>query len=433
MRQEADSRHELYMQMQQKVAQAGLAAGTESSNITVVDYARQPVRPVAPNLPLYMAITFLAGLWIALGTALLLEAIHPAPVPLAAAVLFACMGAAFSHAQAPTPNLDGLPTGVARLPLTPDNKTGANPADTQAQPTPAASPQTFPLPQVSISIAPMPAPIAPGDFLDVTESHAPEFHTAARVAEDGTVRLPMVNDVQVGGMDELQAAHAIEHALLTMGMLLHPQVSVLVTVYAGQDVSVLGEVARPGVYPFTLHHRMLDLISSAAGLAPNAGRLVNVYHRDDPRPPHPIVLDPGGTDNRVDHNPELHAGDTVQVSRAGLVYVVGDVVRPGGFAVDPAQGLTVVQALSLAWGPSQNAGVNKALLIREQKGGRTLITLNLRRMIHGQDPDQPIYDRDILFVPDSMAKNMWNRTVESAIQSAIGVTLYAGLVYSQRF
>ena len=102
-------------------------------------------------------------------------------------------------------------------------------------------------------------------------------------------------------------------------------------------------------------------------------------------------------------------------------------------AVDPAQGLTVVQALSLAWGPTQNAAAGKALLIREQKGGRTLITLNLRRMIHGQDPDQPIYDRDILLVPDSMAKNMWNRALESAIQSAVGVSIYAGLVYSQRF
>jgi polysaccharide export outer membrane protein len=243
----------------------------------------------------------------------------------------------------------------------------------------------------------------------------------------------MVNEVQVGGMDELAAAHAIEAALAAKGMLLHPQVSVLVTSYAGQDVSILGEVARPGVYPFTLHHRLLDLISAASGLAPNVGRLVNVFHRSDPNAPHAVVLDPGGTDTGSDHNPELIPGDTVQVSRAGLVYVVGDVVRPGGFAVDPVQGLTVVQALSLAWGPSQNAAVGKALLIREQKGGRTLTTVNLRRMIHGQEPDQPVYDRDILFVPDSTAKNLWNRTMEAAIQSAVGVTIYAGLVYSQRF
>ncbi len=193
-------------------------------------------------------------------------------------------------------------------------------------------------------------------------------------------------------------------------MLLHPQVSVLVIAYAGQDVSVLGEVTRPGVYPYTVHHRLLDLISAASGLAPTAGRLVNIFHRDDPKTPHPVVLDPSGTDTGSDHDPELAPGDTVQVSRAGLVYVIGDVVRPGGFPVDPVQGLTVVQALSLAWGPAQNAATGSALLIREQKTGRTLTTLNLKRMLHGQEPDQPVHDRDILFVPDSPAKALWNKS-----------------------
>jgi polysaccharide export outer membrane protein len=279
----------------------------------------------------------------------------------------------------------------------------------------------------------MPAPIAPGDFLDISEFRTPEFHSVVRVSPDGTVSLPMIKDVKIKGMDEQTAAHAIEAALVAKGMLLHPQVSVLVTAYAGQDVSVLGEVARPGVYPYTLHHRLLDVISAASGLAPNAGRLVNIFHRSDPQTPHPVVLDPSGTDTGSDHNPELNPGDTVQVSRAGLVYVIGDVVRPDGFPVDPAQGLTVVQALSLAWGPTQNAAAGKALLIREQKGGRTLATLNLKRMIHGQEPDQPVHDRDILYVPDSTAKNLWNRSVESVIQSAVGVTIYSALVYSQRY
>jgi polysaccharide export outer membrane protein len=267
----------------------------------------------------------------------------------------------------------------------------------------------------------------------VSEYRTPEFHSTVRVSNAGTVMLPMIKEVQVGGMDEAAAARAIEAALIAQGMLLHPQVSVLVTAYAGQDVSVLGEVARPGVYAYTLHHRLLDLISAASGLAPSAGRLVNVFHRDDPHTPHPVVLDPSGTDTATDHNPELAPGDTVQVSRAGLVYVIGDVVRPGGFPVDPAQGLTVVQALSLAWGPSQNASATKALLIREQKGGRTLTTLNLRRLLHGQEPDQAVHDRDILFVPDSQAKNLWNKTMESFIQSAVGVTIYSALVYSQRY
>jgi hypothetical protein len=75
--------------------------------------------------------------------------------------------------------------------------------------------------------------------------------------------------------------------------------------------------------------------------------------------------------------------------------------------------------------------MSKAILIREQKGGRILTSLNLKRMLHGQEPDQLIHDRDILYVPDSEARNLWNKTLESAIQSAIGVSIYGGLVYSQ--
>jgi polysaccharide export outer membrane protein len=243
----------------------------------------------------------------------------------------------------------------------------------------------------------------------------------------------MVDEVHVEGMSEAEAAQAIAASLIARGMLLHPQVFVLVTASSAQDVSVLGEVSRPGVYPYAVHHRLLDLISSASGLSPTAGGIVNIYHRADPDTPHPVALDPGGAGNYLEHNPELLPGDTIQVSRAGLVYVVGDVIRPGGFTVDPTQQLTVLQALALAWGPSQNAAGQKALLIREQKNGRTVTTLNLKRMLRGQDPDLPIRARDILFVPDSAVKNLWNRTMESAIQSAAGVSIYAGMVYSQRF
>jgi polysaccharide export outer membrane protein len=279
----------------------------------------------------------------------------------------------------------------------------------------------------------MAAPLSPGDVLEVSEFHTPEFHSVVHVAPDGTINLPLVRDVKIIGLNEQSAARAIDAALIDAGVLLHPQVSVIVTAYAGQDVSVLGEVTRPGVYAYTTHHRLLDLISSAQGLSPTAGRLVNIYHRNDPLTPHPFALDPSGADARQDHNPELEPGDTLQVSRAGLVYVIGDVVRPGGFPVDPVQGLTVVQAVSLAWGATPNAASDKAILIREQKGGRTLTTLNLNHMLHGQEPDLPIHDRDILFVPDSFSKAMLNRVIESAIQSAIGVSIYAGLVYSQRF
>jgi polysaccharide export outer membrane protein len=435
MRQEANASHDLYLRVQEKAEEAGLAAGVRASNISVVDSARQPVKPVAPDPPLYLAITFFVGLWLAGGAALLRDALGAKVARAAVTILVLFAAGAGIRGQAPTPSTSGLPTGVASFPQTQETRSLPNPKEAPtiwdnagATGVAGATP-----PGATQSSAPMPAPIGPGDFLDISEYHTPEFHSMVRVSAEGTVTLPLIGDVKISGMDEHAAARAIEAALLAKGMLLHPLVSVLVTAYAGQDVSVLGEVTRPGVYPYTFHHRLLDLISAASGLSPNAGRLVNVFHQGDPKTPHPVVLDPSGTDTTSDHNPELSPGDTVQVSRAGLVYVVGDVIRPGGFPVDPVQGLTVVQALSLAWGPSQNAASGKAVLIREQKDGRAMIALNLKRMLHGQDPDQPVEDRDILYVPDSVAKNLVNRTLESAIQSTIGVTIYSALVYSQRY
>ena len=433
MRQEANANHDVYVRVSQQMEEAGLAAGSHGSEISVIDYARQPVKPSSPDPLVDMAITLFVSLWVALVAVLLLESLRRRTA--LAAVLIVVVTASMSRAQAPTPSTSGLPTGVARIPQSTETKSQP---DAKNAPGVWNSSQGTALAGVppganTPSAIPMAALIGAGDLLQVSEAHSPDTRGPVRVSEAGTVTLTLAGDVQVGGMDETAAAHAIERALIERGMLLHPQVTVLVTSYAGQDVSILGEVARPGIYTYTVHHCLLDLISTASGLTANAGRLVTIVHRNDPKTFRPVVLDPTGADTTTDHNPELMPGDTVQVSRAGLVYVVGDVVRPGGFPVDPVQTTTVVQALSLAWGPAQNAALTKGMLIRQQQGSRTITTLNLKRMLRGLDPDIPIRDRDILFVPDSMAKNLFNRTIESAIQSAVGVSIYAGLVYSQRF
>jgi polysaccharide export outer membrane protein len=438
LRERVEAGRSLAGRLEVRLKEAALSAGVHPSSILVVDAARVPFKPVAPDLPLYLAITVFVGAWIALVGALLLERLRPVsryPAQAVVCLLVLLVGASTALGQAPTPNTSGLPTGVVRIPIEPPEGTQPNPKT--APPIWNSAAPAVPGPDAGLPVARLGAamalPIGVGDFLEISESHVPEFRSAVRVSSAGTVVLPMVGEVKLLGLGEEQASKVIEKALVDGGMLLHPQVTVMITGAAGQDVSVLGEVTRPGVYPYTVHHRLLDLISAASGLSPNAGRLVMVTHRDDPHSSQALVLDPSGTDAKVDHNPELAPGDTIVVSRAGLAYVIGDVVRPGGFAVDPVQGLTIVQALSLAWGATPNASVSKAILIRDQPGGRTLTTLNLKRMIRGQDPDQPVRDRDILFVPDSATKSLMNKTLESAIQSAIGVTIYAGLVYSQRF
>lgn len=430
MRSEAAASHELYLRMQGKLEEAQLTAPARSSPLEVVDAPRVPAKPVTPDLPLYLLIAGFAGAWLALGGALLMESIRPsARVMGLMLVVAAFAGSAWT--QAPTPSTSGLPTGVARIAGSKDAKAPANPNETPRVWTGAAG--GFGPGAAGNLTGALPGMIIPGDMLDVTEYHTPEFHSTVRVSAAGAVLLPMIGEVNVNGLDEAAAARAVEAMLLAKGILLHPQVSVLVTVAMGQDVSVLGEVGRPGVYPYGVHHRMLDAISAAAGLTPTAGSVVRIEHRSETEPVEVVALVQGDAAVSAEHNPELLPGDTVLVSRTGLVYVVGDVLRPGGFAMEPDSSMTVLRALSLAWGPSMNASLKNALLIRERNGGRTVTSLNLKRMLHGQDPDLPIEEHDIVYVPDSAAKNLWNRTVESVVQSAAGVSIYAGMVYSQRF
>ncbi len=428
---------ELLARLTAKLEEGGLAAGMHSPGIVVVDPPVEPYKPAMPDLSLFLAISIVVALWLAYAAVMVMDAVK-APVnnavAMGAILALAFMCTSALHGQAPTPSTQGIPAGVAQPIIT-----ESTPHPT---PNPKDAPQIWNAPQAGIPLgigqqratgAASPAAITAGDLLEVNEFHTPELHSIVRVAADGTVNLPMLQPVQVAGMDEKSAASAIEKALLAQGVLLHPHVSVLVTFAQGQDVSVLGEVQRPGVYPFTAHHRLLDLLSAASGLTPAAGRLVYIQHRGDAAAPQPVELDPQSSDKTKDHNPELVPGDTVQVSRAGLVYVVGDVSRPGGFPVDPVQGLTVLQAVALAWGPTPTAATTKAVLIREQKGGRTMTALNLKRILSGKEPDMPIHDRDILYVPDSVAKGILNHTIEATIESAIGVSIYSGLVYSQRY
>lgn len=439
MWQEANANRETYLTLLQRAEEASVAVGSRGSAIRVIDYARPPAKPASPNLLLDLAVTLFVGVWVALTVVLGRENFRRKSLAGAALVVLVAMGANSSYSQPPTPNTSGVPAGVTRIPKSVEVRSKPSAKDAPAVwnsgglAASLAGARSETAGGVNQAAQVMAAPIGAGDLLEVTEAHGTELRATVRVSEAGTVVLPLAGEVDLRGMDERSAAHAIEAALIAKGMLLHPQVTVLVTVYAGQDVSVLGEVARPGVYSYAVHHRLLDLISAASGLSQNAGRMVTITHRDDPEKPEVVVLDPAGADPGGAHNPELQPGDTVQVGRAGLIYVVGDVIRPGGFPVDPVQAITVVQAVSLAWGPTQNAALKNTVLIREQAGGRTVTSLNLNRMLRGLDPDLPVRDRDILFVPDSMAKNLLNRSMESVIQSAAGVSIYSGLVYSQRY
>jgi polysaccharide export outer membrane protein len=170
---------------------------------------------------------------------------------------------------------------------------------------------------------------------------------------------------------------------------------------------------------------LLDLVSAAGGVTSTAGKAVTVTHKSDPAHPDVVQLEnkPGSVAVIVDVRP----GDTIAVSRAGVVYVVGDVARPGGFLIENNDRLTVLQAVALAQGTNRTASQNKAKIIRKTGSGREEVPLELRRMLANKAPDLPLEDGDILFVPSSAIKTWEGRSVDAAIGLTTGLLIYGRL------
>lgn len=281
------------------------------------------------------------------------------------------------------------------------------------------------IPATEVSSAPVAhtLQISAGDLLDVNVFDTPELSGRLRVDGRGAISLPVAGDLAVSGLTAEEAGHAVEKKLLDANILKQPNVSVTVLEYATQGVTVLGEVKNPGVYPLLGAHGVLDMISAAGGTTPTAGKAITVTHRDDPT--HPAIVNveskPGSSEAvSVDVRP----GDTLVVSHAGIVYVVGDVGKPGGFLIQNDDRLTVLQAIALAQGTNHTASLDHAKVIRKTNAAREELPVPLKKILANKAPDEPLADGDILFVPTSQAKNAAYRGMGAALQMATGVVIY---------
>ena len=264
--------------------------------------------------------------------------------------------------------------------------------------------------------------ISAGDLLDLNVFDTPELSSKVRVDEHGDVTLPLAGVLAVSGLTAEQAGKAVEVRLRDSDILKDPHVSVTVLEYATQGVTVLGEVKNPGVYPLLGAHTILDLISAAGGVTSNAGKAVTLTHRGDPDHPAIVNLEnkPGSTGA---FTADIRPGDTIVVSQAGIVYVIGDVGKPGGFLIGNNDRLTVLEAIALAQGTNRTASLDHAKLIRKTTAGHEEVSIPLKKILADKAPDQLLADGDILFVPGSTAKNAL-RDVESILPSAAGAAIY---------
>ena len=261
-----------------------------------------------------------------------------------------------------------------------------------------------------------------GDLLEITTFDTPELSGKFRVDSRGEISLPLGGAVRVQGLTAEQAAVAVERLLRDRDILKKPHVTVLVLEYATQGVNVMGEVKQPGIYPLTGKHGVLDLVSMAGGLTSYASRSVSITHSAPPWETITVNLaGPGG--NALENDVELQPGDRVVVLRAGIVYVIGDVGKPGGYVIEGKDSVTVLQALAMAQGPNRTAK-SHGFLIRSTAGARTETPLSLSKILDNQAPDPTLQDGDIVFVPLSGAKDWTNKGLTSALQMAVGVVIY---------
>ena len=262
-----------------------------------------------------------------------------------------------------------------------------------------------------------------GDLIEISVYNVPELTTKVRVSNSGDAYLPLIDYVHVAGLTTEEAQALIEKRLTDGGFLKNPHVAVFVNEYASQGASVLGEVAKPGVYPVLGEQRLLDLISAAGGLTDKAGRSVTVTHRNQTDKPVTVPLSRNLTDN-PESNVEVFPGDTVIVRKADIVYVVGDVGRPSGFLMDSGN-LTVLKAIALAGGTNRTAKLNGAKILRKGPNGVSETPVPLKKILQAKAADVTMEAEDILFVPGSSSKIVATRTLEAAMQAATALSIVA--------
>jgi len=263
-----------------------------------------------------------------------------------------------------------------------------------------------------------------GDLLDIRVFDTPELSGRVRVDENGEITLPIGGAVTARGLTAEQVRIAIEERLRQRHILRDPHVEVLVDEFATQGVTVAGEVKTPGIYPWSGKHTVLDFISAAGGLTPTASRTVTISRKDREQ----VITFQLSNSLQTPSGADLEArpGDRILVTRAGVVYVVGDVGRPGGYLIDDNQTVTVLKALALAQGMNKTARYD-AKLIRSTPSGRTEADLPLKKILANQAADPKLQDGDILFVPVSGGKQFADKGVTAILQTAVGVVIYGRL------
>ena len=248
--------------------------------------------------------------------------------------------------------------------------------------------------------------IGPGDDLEITVYGAPDLSGHTRVSADGNISMPLIDYVRIAGLSSSEAEGAIEAKLRQNNVVNDPQVSVYVKEYSSSGISVAGEVAKPGFYSALGPHRLFDVLQAAGGPTDKAANKVLISHRGQ-EDATTLYISKDSAEIAAS-NVDLQPGDTVVVPKAGIVYVLGEVTRPGGYVLNSTGGITVLQVVAAAGGPTHLASAGKTRLLRRSENGFQEQGVDLKKLLRGKSQDVSVRDQDILFVPSSAVKTALN-------------------------
>ena len=244
--------------------------------------------------------------------------------------------------------------------------------------------------------------IGPGDTIRIRILDTPDLSEDVRVSETGSARLPLIGVVELGGQTEEQAASLLDVAYTNGGYVLHPNASVQIVSYAERGVSITGEVAKPGIYPVSGLRTLVDMVALAGGLTTSADTRITIQYHDGTVKVLEFPLDKPEKD--FENSNPVAPGDRIIVPRAGVVYVLGQVGKPGGYLMQHDGRITVLQAVGEAGGSTRLAYEGHVLLLRPSDGYKP-IHIYLNKIYKGKQPDIPLASGDVVYVPSSVGKD----------------------------
>jgi polysaccharide export outer membrane protein len=286
--------------------------------------------------------------------------------------------------------------------------------------------------------------IGSGDLLGVDVFDVPELSRDVRVNETGYISLPLMpTKVKAGGLTPYQLQDKLAELLQTNGLVSTPEVTISVKEQHSQPITVIGAVKNPMVIQALRKTTLLQALSQSGGIADDAGTTVivtrpatDVSESTDPATAPAPSAAQTFTINLADvlesgesrFNIPLIGGDVVSVPRAGIIYVVGAVTRPGGFLLqNDLDHMTMLKMLSLAGGPTNTAKKKNAVILRKNPdtGQRDQVPVDLGKIMDMKSKDVQLEANDILFVPDSAGLRALHRAGDVALTLTTGVGIVA--------